>query len=84
VNDLYELTFSIVKTDRNATVSVFDLAGRLIAELESVEQQVGRANFQWDGESGGSRVPPGVYVLRIEIDTDARNERVHRTVHVAY
>ncbi|MBT4609580.1 MAG: T9SS type B sorting domain-containing protein, partial [Gemmatimonadetes bacterium] len=84
VNDLYELTFSIVKTDRHATVSVFDLAGRLIAELESVGQQVGRASFQWDGESGGSRVPPGVYVLRIEIDTDARNERVHRTVHVAY
>ncbi|MBT3342288.1 MAG: hypothetical protein HN712_16145 [Gemmatimonadetes bacterium] len=84
INDLMELSFTIVKTDREPEVSIYTLAGQRLAQLESLSQQAGRARFEWNGEVDGSTVPPGVYILRIEVDTDARNERVHRTVHVAY
>ena len=83
-NELLEVKLTVVRTDQIPTVSIHDLSGRFLVELESLSQQVGRAQFEWDGNIDGTTVPPGVYIMRIEIDTDARNERVHRTVHVAY
>ena len=35
VNDLYELNFTVVKTDKQPHVRVFSLDGRLIAKLQN-------------------------------------------------
>lgn len=83
-NDQYELSFTVVKTDEEPRVHIYTLSGELLTELENRNAQGDRARYVWDGKSAGSTVPPGIYIVRIEVETDARNERMHRIVHVAY
>ena len=82
-NDVYELTFTLVKTGAEPRVRVYSLAGSLVAELDS-RGPAGRGRYSWDGRQGGEAVPPGIYLVDIGVDTDARMERVHKLVHVVY
>ena len=84
-NDLYELSFTVVKTVEPPRVRVFSMAGSQVAELANLTPQSSRARFGWDGRAGtGETVPPGIYVVRIEVSTDARDEDVLKLVHVVY
>ena len=83
-NDQYELSFTVVKTDREPRVFIFTLSGRRLVELENQGFQGSRVRYVWDGRSAGKTVPPGVYIVRIEVDTDDHDERVHKLVYVAY
>ena len=83
-NDLCELQFTVVKTEQAPQVQVFTLDGRLVIELASQGLPGRRVRYVWDGQSAGRAVPPGVYVLRIAIEADARADRVYRLVHVVY
>ena len=83
-NDRYELSFTVVKTVREPEVGVYGLDGRRVASLQNEAGGPGRALYRWDGQGDSGLVPPGIYVVRIEVDTDARDERAHRVVQVAY
>ena len=62
-------------------VRVYDLAGRLMSELPSS----GSGRFDWAGRDlGGALVPPGLYLITVELNTDLRTDREHRLVHVVY
>ncbi len=74
----------MVKTDREPRVRLYDLAGRFAAELTKQNSEATRASYTWTGDCDGQRVPPGIYIVQIEVDADARTERVHKTVHVVY
>jgi hypothetical protein len=84
INDEYQLDFTVVKTDREPRVRLYDLAGRFAAELTKQNSEATRASYTWTGDRDGQRVPPGIYIVQIEVDADARTERVHKTVHVVY
>ena len=83
-NDQCELQFTVVKTERAPQVQVFTLDGQPVVELASQGLPGRRVRYVWDGQSAGRAVPPGVYVLRIAIEADARADRAYRLVHVAY
>jgi len=83
-NDLYELSFTVVKTEEQPRVRVYSLDGALVAELANTRSESGRAEYAWNGSGTNGTVPPGVYLVHIEVSTDARDEVVHRLVHVAY
>ena len=84
VNDLYELSFTVVKTNKQPHVRVFSLAGRPIAKLANATPRGARATYAWDGQSNGALVPPGMYIVHVELQTDPKDEVVQRYVHVAY
>jgi hypothetical protein len=85
VNDAMALSFAVIKTDREAEVSVYDLAGNKVVDLANAAPGEGRAQFAWDGRGqDGKTAPPGIYVLQISLDTDAKNQTVQRLVHVLY
>ncbi|NKB68209.1 MAG: hypothetical protein GKR89_14200 [Candidatus Latescibacteria bacterium] len=83
-NDQYELSFTVVKTERDPRVRIYSLDGRQIAELENAGFQGSRARYLWDGSSVAGAAPPGVYIVGIEVNTDDHDERVYRLVHIAY
>ena len=83
-NDFYELSFTVVKTDEKPRVRIFSLDGVQVAELNSSSLQSGRIQYAWDGMTVGRIVPPGVYLVHIEVKTDARDEAIQRLVHVVY
>ncbi len=89
VNETAVVDFAVLRVngEREVAVSIWDLAGRPVVRMvETRTQATGRYRFVWDGrDDGGWRVPPGVYLLRIEVDTDDRNHpALTQCVHVAY
>jgi aminopeptidase YwaD len=52
----------------DASASVFDAAGRLVATLHDGPLRRGTNSFRWDGDvSGGDRVPAGVYFFVLNV-----------------
>jgi len=44
-----------------------------------------RYRFTWDGrDEGGAMVPPGTYLVQVEIEGDSLTETAQRIVPVAY
>ncbi|MBQ41341.1 MAG: hypothetical protein CME15_02665 [Gemmatimonadetes bacterium] len=83
-NDDYELSFTLVKTRVQPRVRIYSLNGRQVAELVNTDMQSSRPHYVWDGISDDQIVPPGVYLMIVEVETDARKETVQKLVHVVY
>jgi hypothetical protein len=85
VNDLFRLSFDVVKTARQPTVGIHRLDGALVAELVDETPAGGRASYAWDGgDAQGQTAPPGIYLARLHLKTDAGGETLYRLVRVAY
>lgn len=90
VNDGLTITYSLMRISAPtpARVELFDLSGRLVRRLQDSPLAAGRHTATWNGGDGaGTRVPPGIYLLRLAIDVDAHSRRsttAQRLVHVAY
>jgi hypothetical protein len=93
INDNLAISYDITAVTRAAdvTVRVLDLSGRLVKELFRGESPSGhydsglQAELLWDGrDAGGGLVPPGIYLLHVSVEGDARSGRQMRTVAVVY
>ena len=87
VNDEATITYDIVNLTGGVPVSavVFDLGGRSRRVLYSGLHGSGRFGRAWDGtDDAGRRLPPGLYVVRVEIDADTGTESRMAIVPVAY
>jgi hypothetical protein len=84
-NDLFRLSFNVVKTARQPAVGIHRLDGALVRELVNATPGSGRASYTWDGgDARGERVPPGLYLARLHLKADAGDETLYRLVRVAY
>lgn len=86
INDEIHVGFALVNVleSRPLYLRIFDLAGRMVREVEK-EGLAGSQTFIWDGRGdGGKLVPPGTYLLRLTIEGDARSEALNRLVQVVY
>ena len=92
VNDAMTFDFSVYRLTgvRPVTVQIFDLSGRPVRILDTLQPVVaGRYSIDWAADDQqGQVVPPGIYILRIDVDVDS-NSRVSQTgvqrlLHVAY
>lgn len=88
INDqaLFEFAVLRVNVDRAVGVDIYDLTGRAIRTLrETRELANGLYRLQWDGrDSEGTLVPPGIYVVRYEVDADAGGSAPTSLISVAY
>ena len=67
------------------TVRVFDLAGHRVRTLFAGEQGGGSFSAQWDGtNAAGQQMPPGIYLFRVDLATDAKEEAVVGIVEMVY
>ncbi|MBI5170497.1 MAG: T9SS type A sorting domain-containing protein [Candidatus Eisenbacteria bacterium] len=68
------VTFSLARMTRGARLELLDLSGRRVWARDFAEG--GSAAVSWSGErDGGGRVPPGIYLARLE---DAHGVNVRR------
>ncbi|MBU1701366.1 MAG: T9SS type A sorting domain-containing protein [Candidatus Eisenbacteria bacterium] len=52
-----------------ATLAVYDVTGRVVRTLTKGQRPAGRHTVSWDGlASDGTRVPPGVYFIKLETE----------------
>jgi len=85
VNDVLRVDLVLINVleGRPLRLRVYDLAGRRIHSAE-VEALAGPQRLEWDGRADGVAVVPGLYIVEVDIEGDARVQRTRRAVAVAY
>ena len=79
-----EVDLTTVLATRPVRVRIHDLAGRTVWEEERL-LSAGEHSYTWSGRRQDGRLaPPGLYLLELFVNGDAKQERVLRTVGVAY
>ncbi|MBT5449841.1 MAG: hypothetical protein HOB41_18810 [Gemmatimonadetes bacterium] len=87
VNDLTRIHYDLTRLVGAAPVAVhvFDLAGNFVRTLFAGAQGGGSFAAEWDGaDATGNRAPPGIYLYRVELKTDAKEEAVVGVVEMVY
>ncbi len=87
VNDQTSIQYSILHllTPSPVDVSIHDLSGRRVRSLQVADAISGRFLIAWDGrDAAGKLVPPGIYLIAVEIRSDAGSERSVGQVAVVY
>ena len=86
INDVLQVEYDLVNVAGQvpASLGVFDLSGSRIASVLLPAAGSGRFPAAWDGTDGNNLVPPGLYLLRLEVETDRGSETALATVPVVY
>ena len=86
VNDEVGVEFNILFVDEaDVAGKIYDVAGRYITALAAENRGRSAQQVSWDGlDDGGNLVPPGLYLLRIEVATQRETARRLLTVPVVY
>ena len=87
INDSAEIRSDVFKLTKATPVevAVYDLSGRRLAVAFAGEIESGRHSVPWDGTDAEDRlVPPGLYLLKLEVKADVKSEKVLGTVVVVY
>ena len=85
INDEVSIRFVVLKlTESSPRVHILDLAGHNIAELP-VADAADVQEYRWDGRDlAGDRVPPGVYLCKIDLGAASGKDEELRTIAVSY
>ncbi|MDA0334634.1 MAG: gliding motility-associated C-terminal domain-containing protein [bacterium] len=86
-NDLVSIQLVLAQfaADLDIDIEIFDFAGHRVRKLVSTRRSAGAYDHVWDGRNdGGSLVPPGIYILRTAVISDAQTFESSRTIGVAY
>ncbi len=86
-NDITTISYDLTRLVGVAPLSikVFDLAGQVVCPLFDGQQGGGSFSVEWNGnDAEGNKVPPGIYLFHIDLDTDAKNEAVVGIVEMVY
>jgi gliding motility-associated-like protein len=87
INDAVQISYTVLHLlePSPAAVRVYDLAGRVVRQFDAVQVQNGRSDLGWDGkDDGGQQLPPGTYIVQVEISSDSSTESRAHSVVVAY
>ena len=87
VNELAAITYDIVNLTSGTPVAVevYDLNGSLRRVIHSGLDASGRYRKTWDGtDDGGKMLPPGVYLVRVEVAADTGTESKTAIVPLVY
>ena len=87
VNDQLSLEYTLFRVQRAAAVKVgiYALDGRRIWQAQPQARSAGRHAVRWDGrDAAGQLVGPGVYLARVEVETDRGSEIRLQPIAVAY
>lgn len=87
VNDEVRLEYDLLNLAGAALVYIglCDLSGRKLWGIDRTAHSSGRFAVAWDGrDASGSMLPPGIYLLRLEVETDKGRDRVSRIVSLVY
>ena len=87
INDALEIEYELLNLFGAVPVllDLYDLSGRWIGAVDRGTAASGRVALRWDGRlADGSVAAPGLYLLRLEVESDQRKEARQRVVVLAY
>lgn len=79
------ISFALLNVEVVPEVTIFTMGGNLVGELEGSRGSAGRFEYSWSGRDGsGKVVPPGIYLVRVRVATQAEEQQLTRIVGLAY
>lgn len=87
VNDAVRIGYTLLKVldASEVSVEVFDLRGRCLWRAGPSGREAGRHAVLWDGrDQSGRLVGPGLYLVRVAVETDRQREERMACVAVVY
>lgn len=93
VNDELGMEYEVLAVvgEARITVDIFDLRGNRVRRLFDMDGQSGvyrsdnQISLRWDGtDEDGGRIAPGLYLIQLNVEGDARSSASTRVVGVAY
>lgn len=87
INDQVTISYDLLYLIAEVPVSltIYDLAGNLVAVLPAGANLSGRHLVRWDGVTEeGETLPPGLYIVQVEASTDSGTQRRSGVVAIAY
>jgi hypothetical protein len=87
INEQINFSFKLLQVTQEVPLrlAVFDLSGRSLRVIHDGQQHSGGLRFSWDGrDENGERVPPGLYVYRISVESEKGGDQLAGTVAVVY
>ena len=87
VNDELDIAYELLKlvTPTATVVEVRDLAGGLVRQVHQGLDAAGRHRRPWDGlDERGQPVAPGVYICRVQVETEEGRQQRTGVAAVAY
>lgn len=87
VNDEIIFDFSVLKVSqpRYIRVTIYDIGGGVVTNIMNEPGLYGGYQLSWDGrDDSGQQVLPGIYVWKIEVDTDSKHVARMGTITVIY
>jgi len=87
INDELEVSYILLRalTPVPVELTLYDLSGRTVRQLQTGDVVNGPQTFTWNGQDdSGQLVPPGLYILKLSVDTDTGSEQQTHLVGVAY
>ena len=87
VNDQLSINYTLfrVRQASEVGVAIHAMDGRRIWQTQLGAKSAGRHRVEWDGrDEAGQLVPPGVYMVHVEVATDKGSEVIVRSVAVVY
>ena len=87
VNDALGIEYDLLNLFGQVPVAidVYDLSGRLLAKVYRGTADSGRFSVGWDGRDGsGALLSPGLYLLRLEVETDEGTDRMDQIISLVY
>jgi hypothetical protein len=87
VNDGLDISYDMLKlaAPTPVVVEIWDLTGRLVRQVYNGFDVAGRHVRRWDGlDRQGQRLRPGIYICRVEVETNEGRQQRSGVVSVAY
>ena len=87
INDQVRIEYTLLELAGvgEVKVSIFDLAGQQVRQIYQGENSSGQHAQLWDGLGEDDRVvAPGIYLYRVQVDTDAGQEERNGLVAVVF
>ena len=88
INDFVEFNVDVflLIDEVTAELTIFDLSGRMVAQVAPSNVTAGELKLSWDGKGiDGALVSPGVYIYRLSIDSDTdKKKAVTGSIGVVY
>jgi hypothetical protein len=87
VNDELRVDFDVLKllARRPLRARICDLQGRIRRQLSQAEGLAGHYQLRWDGRGEEGRLlPPGIYLVWLEVSGDADSQHLVRAVGLTY
>ena len=85
-NDLLRIQYELLNLGAvPVAIDLYDLSGRRIGEIYRGTAASGSFAVTWDGrDAQANLVPPGLYILRLEVKSDGGVESEERVVSLVY